>query len=56
MFAIFMTIIASGIFGYSINNIGNIFGEFSKQKSKYRDEMNSLKKYLRQNGINKELS
>lgn len=46
-----MILFSCGIFGYSINNIGNIFGELSKKSNLFRHEMNSLKKYMRTKGI-----
>ncbi|CAK73187.1 unnamed protein product (macronuclear) [Paramecium tetraurelia] len=47
LFCIIMTLISTATFAYSVNSIGQIFQEMSKQSSQFKANMNSLNKYLK---------
>ncbi|CAD8151888.1 unnamed protein product [Paramecium octaurelia] len=47
LFCIIMTLISTATFAYSVNSIGQIFQEMSKQQTQFKTNMNSLNKYLK---------
>ncbi|CAD8060849.1 unnamed protein product [Paramecium primaurelia] len=47
LFCIIMTLISTATFAYSVNSIGQIFKDMSKQSTQFKTNMNSLNKYLK---------
>ncbi|CAD8181119.1 unnamed protein product [Paramecium pentaurelia] len=47
LFCIIMTLISTATFAYSVNSIGQIFQDMSKQSVQFKTNMNSLNKFLK---------
>ncbi|CAK70404.1 unnamed protein product (macronuclear) [Paramecium tetraurelia] len=47
LFCIGMTLISTATFAYSVNSIGQIFQDMSKQSVQFKTNMNSLNRYLK---------
>ncbi|CAD8213597.1 unnamed protein product [Paramecium octaurelia] len=55
IFVIFMTMISSATFAYTVNNIGGIFQDFSKQSVQLKNNMNQLNRYLKSQNVSDDL-
>ncbi|CAK82656.1 unnamed protein product (macronuclear) [Paramecium tetraurelia] len=55
IFVIFMTMISSATFAYTVNNIGGIFQDFSKQSVQLKNNMNQLNRFLRSQNVSDDL-
>ncbi|CAD8209035.1 unnamed protein product [Paramecium pentaurelia] len=55
IFVIFMTMISSATFAYTVNNIGGIFQDFSKQSVHLKNNMNQLNRYLKSQNVSDDL-
>ncbi|CAD8122991.1 unnamed protein product [Paramecium sonneborni] len=51
LFCIVMTLISTATFAYSVNSIGQIFKDMSKQSVQFKTNMNSLNKFLKNQKI-----
>ncbi|EAR83168.2 cation channel family protein (macronuclear) [Tetrahymena thermophila SB210] len=55
IYVIIMTLISAGVFAYSINTIGGIFGEIQKKKLVMKTQKRHISNYMRSRGINSQL-
>ncbi|CAD8158570.1 unnamed protein product [Paramecium pentaurelia] len=55
IFVIFVTLLSSIIFGYTISSIGSIFAQMSENKNYLRDRMTLIDSFLKKRGLNKDL-
>ncbi|KAL4477441.1 hypothetical protein ABPG74_002591 [Tetrahymena malaccensis] len=55
IYVIIMTLISAGVFAYSINTIGGIFGEIQKKKLLMKTQKRHISNYMRSRGINGQL-
>ncbi|CAD8060203.1 unnamed protein product [Paramecium primaurelia] len=55
IFVIFVTLLSSIIFGYTISSIGAIFAQMSENKNYLRDRMTMIDSFLKKRGLNKDL-
>ncbi|CAD8060336.1 unnamed protein product [Paramecium sonneborni] len=55
LFVIFVTLLSSIIFGYTISSIGAIFTQISENKNYLRDKMTMIDSFIKRRGLNKEL-
>ncbi|CAD8145901.1 unnamed protein product [Paramecium octaurelia] len=55
VFVIFVTLLSSIIFGYTISSIGSIFAQMSENKNYLRDRMTMIDSFLKKRGLNKDL-
>lgn len=55
VFVIVMSLITSGVFGYTINSIGGIFKDIEERKEKTKNRMSLITSYLKRNNISKHL-
>ncbi|CAD8074933.1 unnamed protein product [Paramecium sonneborni] len=55
IFVIFVTLLSSIIFGYTISSIGSIFAQMSENKNYLRDKMTMIDSFLKKRGLNKDL-
>ncbi|CAK77349.1 unnamed protein product (macronuclear) [Paramecium tetraurelia] len=55
IFVIFVTLLSSIIFGYTISSIGSIFAQMSENKNYLRDRMTVIDSFLKKRGLNKDL-
>ncbi|CAD8070386.1 unnamed protein product [Paramecium sonneborni] len=55
IFVIFVTLLSSIIFGYTISSIGSIFAQMSENKNYLRDRMTMIDSFLKKRGLNKDL-
>ncbi|KAL4504267.1 hypothetical protein ABPG72_021105 [Tetrahymena utriculariae] len=51
MLMIFIAFFSCGIFGYTINSIGNILQDFKQRKDLYLQELAKINKYFKQNNV-----
>ncbi|CAD8064276.1 unnamed protein product [Paramecium sonneborni] len=55
IFVIFVTLLSSIIFGYTISSIGSIFAQMSENKNYLRDRMTMIDSFIKKRGLNKDL-
>ncbi|CAK89471.1 unnamed protein product (macronuclear) [Paramecium tetraurelia] len=55
LFCIIMTLISTATFAYSVNSIGQIFQDMSKQSVQFKTNMNSLNKFLKNQKVSASL-
>ncbi|CAD8191328.1 unnamed protein product [Paramecium pentaurelia] len=55
IFCIIMTLISTATFAYSVNSIGQIFQDMSKQSVQFKTNMNSLNKFLKNQKVSTSL-
>ncbi|CAD8096172.1 unnamed protein product [Paramecium sonneborni] len=55
IFCIIMTLISTATFAYSVNSIGQIFQDMSKQSVQFKTNMNSLNKFLKKQKVSASL-
>ncbi|CAD8140670.1 unnamed protein product [Paramecium pentaurelia] len=55
LFVIFVTLLSSIIFGYTISSIGGIFAQMTENKNYLRDKMTMIDSFIKRRGLNKDL-
>ena len=55
VYCIFMTVIASGVFAYTVNTVGTIFQEMASQQAALKKEKYEMLNYMRSRNIDKTL-
>ena len=51
IYVIFVTLISSGVFAYTVNTIGDIVSEITKKTNDFRSKMNLLTSHMRKRNL-----